>query len=84
KTLGGLYGVAIGKMFAGESMYYLETDGSKLCLCFLVDYLQQRGVNWLDCQQMTPLLASFGAEEVERELFLAMVHEAVSEELKLF
>jgi leucyl/phenylalanyl-tRNA---protein transferase len=84
KSVGGLYGVAIGKMFAGESMFHTESDGSKVSLCFLVDYLRKKGVEWIDCQQMTPLLASFGAKEIDRQVFMKMLKEAVNQDVRLF
>lgn len=84
KLVGGLYGVAMGKMFAGESMFYIESDASKLCLCFLVEYLRERGVEWFDCQQMTPLLEQFGAVEVDRGFFMELLRGAVDEEVQLF
>lgn len=84
KSVGGLYGVAIGKMFAGESMFHTESDGSKVALCFLVDYLQARGVEWIDCQQMTALLASFGACEIDRQVFMGMLKDAVNQDVRLF
>ncbi len=77
RLIGGLYGVSIGGMFAGESMFYLETNASKLCLCFLIDYLRERGVEWIDCQQLTPTFASFGAREIPREKFVALLDRAL-------
>jgi leucyl/phenylalanyl-tRNA--protein transferase len=73
---GGLYGVVIGKMVTGESMFYLKPDASKLALVALIEKLRSKGVEWLDCQQDTPLLRSFGAVPVPRERFVAMVNEA--------
>lgn len=84
KLVGGLYGVAIGKMFAGESMFHTESDASKLTLCFLVDYLKGKGCKWIDCQQNTPLLSSFGAVEITRERFMKELSEAVSVDIQLF
>lgn len=73
KLVGGLYGVSVGRTFAGESMFYTSPNASKLTLLFLCDFLREHSVEWIDCQVMTPLFHSFGAEEVERELFLEMV-----------
>lgn len=84
RLIGGLYGVAIAGMFAGESMFYREPEASKRCLCFLVDYLRQRGVPWIDCQQITPLLAQFGAVEVSREEFMGLLGEVLSRDVVLF
>lgn len=77
KLIGGLYGVSIGKMFAGESMFHTSSNGSKLSLAFLVDYLRKKNVAWLDCQIMTPFLRSMGAREVEREEFIKLLKLAV-------
>ena len=57
---GGLYGVAIGRMFYGESMFSRATDASKVALVALVRELQARGFPMIDCQMNTPLLASLG------------------------
>lgn len=84
KLAGGVYGVSIGRMFAGESMFYNVPNASKLALWHLTDYLRERGAKWLDCQQLTPLLASFGAREVPRKEFLQLLKEAVSSETSLF
>ena len=74
---GGLYGVSIGGMFAGESMFYLKPNASKLALWHLIEYLRERNVGWIDCQQLTPLLRGFGAEEVERPEFIALLQTAI-------
>jgi leucyl/phenylalanyl-tRNA--protein transferase len=82
--IGGLYGISIGTMFAGESMFYLEDGGSKLALWHLAELLQAAGATWFDCQQLTPLLASFGAEEIPRQEFTALLKTAVSSPDKIF
>ena len=81
---GGLYGVSIGRMFAGESMFYKTANASKLALWYLIDYLRERGAKWVDCQQLTPLVASFGAREVPRDRFLELLAEAVDSTDSLF
>jgi len=81
---GGLYGVAIGAMFAGESMFYKKTNASKVALHFLIQYLRERNVKWIDCQVMTPLLKSFGAREIERQEFMCLLEAALVEKLNLF
>jgi leucyl/phenylalanyl-tRNA--protein transferase len=70
RLVGGLYGVAIGRMFFGESMFSTETDASKVALVGLVEELLRRDVPLIDCQQRTPLLASLGAREIPRREFL--------------
>jgi leucyl/phenylalanyl-tRNA--protein transferase len=73
KLVGGLYGVAIGRMFYGESMFSTETDASKVALVGLVEDLRRRDMPLIDCQQRTPLLASMGAREIPRREFLRRV-----------
>jgi leucyl/phenylalanyl-tRNA--protein transferase len=68
--VGGLYGVAIGRMFYGESMFSRATDASKVALVALVAELRARGFPLIDCQVRTPLLASLGACEIPRREFL--------------
>ncbi len=64
---GGLYGIAIGGLFAGESMFHRQTDASKVALVALVDRLVRGGASLLDVQWVTPHLASLGAVAVPRE-----------------
>jgi leucyl/phenylalanyl-tRNA--protein transferase len=71
--VGGLYGVAIGRMFYGESMFSRATDASKVALAGLVDLLKEKGFPLIDCQVHTPLLASMGAREIPRRAFLRQV-----------
>jgi leucyl/phenylalanyl-tRNA--protein transferase len=68
--VGGLYGVALGRMFYGESMFSRATDASKVALVRLVETLQGRGFPLIDCQMHTELLASLGAREIPRRTFL--------------
>ena len=70
ELVGGLYGVAIGRMFYGESMFSRATDASKVALVRLVRHLAERGFPLIDCQMNTPLLASLGAREIPRRAFL--------------
>ena len=84
KLIGGLYGVSIGKMFAGESMFYRKPNASKLALTFLVEELKSKGVSWIDCQVMTPLLKNFGAVEVSRDEYMKLLSDSLSKEVKLF
>lgn len=73
ELVGGLYGVSIGRMFYGESMFARRTDASKTALVTLVSLLRTHGFSVIDCQQATSHLASMGAREVPREAFLATV-----------
>ncbi len=84
ELVGGLYGVGIGGMFAGESMFYREPNASKLALNHLVEILRARGSEWIDCQQLTPFFSSMGAVEIERERFMELLGEAVARDLPPF
>lgn len=68
--VGGLYGVSLGSMFFGESMFSRCPDASKWALAALVAACLRRGVEWIDCQQNTAHLASMGAAEVSRSSFV--------------
>jgi leucyl/phenylalanyl-tRNA--protein transferase len=70
RLVGGTYGVAIGGLFAAESMFYRERDASKVALVHLVAHLRARGYRLLDVQQWTPHTARFGAVEVPRSEYL--------------
>ncbi len=70
QLVGGCYGIKIGRMFYGESMFHHVTDASKVAFVHLVKYLQTQNVNLIDCQMKTPLLASFGGREIERDFFM--------------
>jgi leucyl/phenylalanyl-tRNA--protein transferase len=74
---GGLYGVALGGAFFGESMFHHVTGASKVALCALVDILRRQGFKLLDTQWVTPHLAGFGAVEVPRPVYLRMLKEAL-------
>ncbi|MCW2273837.1 leucyl/phenylalanyl-tRNA--protein transferase [Rhodoblastus acidophilus] len=67
--VGGLYGVALGGAFFGESMFHRATDASKICLTYLVARLNRGGFSLLDTQYITPHLASLGAVEISRAAY---------------
>jgi leucyl/phenylalanyl-tRNA--protein transferase len=69
ELVGGLYGVGIGRMFFGESMFSLQTDASKIALAALVAFCREYGIALIDCQQNTEHLASMGAREISRPAF---------------
>ncbi len=71
KLVGGLYGLVIGKVFCGESMFADENDASKAAYAVLVQHLQEWGYDFIDCQVPTQHLKSLGAKEVSREEFLS-------------
>lgn len=79
ELVGGAYGVCIGRMFYGESMFARVTDGSKIALAYLVDLLRREGVAMIDCQQETAHLASLGAAPIARADFLAHLRYAIGQ-----
>ncbi|MES3025631.1 MAG: leucyl/phenylalanyl-tRNA--protein transferase [Pseudomonadota bacterium] len=79
ELVGGAYGVCIGRMFYGESMFARVTDGSKIALAYLVAFLRSQGVAMIDCQQETGHLASLGAAPITRKAFLAHLGAAIKE-----
>ena len=74
---GGVYGVALGAAFFGESMFSRRTDGSKLALAHLTHHLRTCGFTLFDTQFLTPHLASLGATEISRAQYRALLHEAL-------
>jgi len=74
---GGLYGVALGRMFFGESMFTRVTDASKIALAHLTRQIERWGFGMIDCQMATSHLAAFGAREIPRERFMARLAELV-------
>lgn len=78
--VGGLYGVHLGGAFFGESMFHRVTDASKVALAALVDRMTRRGFLLLDVQWVTPHLEQFGAVEVPRAKYLAMLKSALARE----
>jgi leucyl/phenylalanyl-tRNA--protein transferase len=73
KLIGGLYGVGIGKVFFGESMFSLESNASKAALIYLCYFAMQNGIELIDCQQSTAHLLSMGAKEISRNDFLDLL-----------
>lgn len=79
QLVGGLYCVALGQAVFGESMFAHATDASKVALAALVALCRGQGVRLIDCQQNTRHLASLGAHEIEREIFLTHVARACTQ-----
>ena len=79
--VGGVYGVAVGGLFAAESMFHRVRDASKVALAELVAHLVARGFELLDVQLLTPHLASLGAIEIARDTYLARVADACDTEV---
>ncbi|MEO1641227.1 MAG: leucyl/phenylalanyl-tRNA--protein transferase [Pseudomonadota bacterium] len=79
ELVGGVYGVAIGAAFFGESMFSRTKDASKLALAYLVDRLRLGGFTLFDTQFLTPHLASLGGVEIPRDMYKARLAEAINE-----
>lgn len=80
ELVGGAYGVCIGRMFYGESMFARVTDASKIALAYLVAFLRSEGVRMVDCQQETAHLASLGAAPIPRAAFLEHLRAAIRQD----
>jgi len=76
--VGGLYGIQLGQVFFGESMFSLERDASKVALARLVDECRARDIKVIDCQVASPHLAGLGAREVSRTQFVALLRDYAS------
>lgn len=77
ELVGGGYGISIGNIFCGESMFSKKTDASKVAMYYLVERLKSNGFKLIDCQIPSPHLKSLGAKEISREEFLSLVKESV-------
>jgi len=84
ELVGGLYGVDACGSFAGESMFSLRSNASKLALLFLIDHLKDRGLDWIDIQMLTPHLEALGAKLVSRAEFLEKLTATQQRNLTLF
>ncbi len=78
ELIGGVYGVALGGAFFGESMFSRRTDGSKIALAYLVDRLRVGGFTLFDTQFLTPHLQSLGAVEVSRDTYHRLLRQALA------
>jgi leucyl/phenylalanyl-tRNA--protein transferase len=78
RLAGGIYGVAIGGLFAGESMFSRQPDASKVALAALVERLRQRGFRLFDIQFLTEHTARLGAIEIPRKEYLARLRQALA------
>jgi len=79
--VGGTYGVTIGGLYAGESMFYRVRDASKVALVYLIHHLQSRGYSLFDIQQRTEHTASLGAVEISRREYLECLATAIQQEI---
>ncbi len=82
ELIGGLYGVAIGGAYFGESMFSRRSGGSKAALIWLMNMLQAKGYILHDTQWTTPHLAMFGGREIPRDEYLRLLERAISMEVK--
>lgn len=79
ELVGGMYGVMIGRAFAGESMFYRESHASKFVVIQTVEYFRRHGMTWFDIEVMTPHMAMFGAKEIPRADFMRRLKQAIAE-----
>ncbi len=77
RLIGGVYGIALGGAFFGESMFSRERDGSKIALVWLVDHLSRAGFSLFDTQFVTPHLTRLGAEEISRDAYRVRLSQAL-------
>jgi leucyl/phenylalanyl-tRNA--protein transferase len=78
KLVGGLYGISLGRMFYGESMFSLATDASKIAFVHLVRQLEHWGFGMIDCQMKTAHLATLGAHEIPRGEFVQHLEQLIA------
>ncbi len=78
ELVGGLYGMALGRMFYGESMFSRKTDASKIALAHLCAQLERWNFGMIDCQMNTPHLASLGAREIPRKEFIVRLQDLIN------
>ncbi|MBL4909985.1 MAG: leucyl/phenylalanyl-tRNA--protein transferase [Alteromonadaceae bacterium] len=78
RLVGGLYGVAINGFFSGESMFYLESNASKVALVYLAAHLKSANISFIDCQLLNPFLGSMGCSEIKRENFVKLKEQVLS------
>ncbi len=76
--VGGLYGVSLGGVFCGESMFHLQPNTSKLAFISLVKHMRQHNGLLIDCQMQNPYLASMGVQEVPRHIYLQQLKHAIA------
>lgn len=81
QLVGGLYGVAIGAAFFGESMFSTEPDASQVCYAWLIEHLRRRGYQLLDVQFVNPHLEQFGVVEIPRERYLSLLDQVLRDDL---
>jgi leucyl/phenylalanyl-tRNA--protein transferase len=78
ELVGGLYGIRLGNVFFGESMFHRVRDASKVALVFMVEFLREQGFQMVDCQYLNPHLLQFGAYELSQEDYLMKLDEILN------
>lgn len=79
---GGIYGIALGAAFFGESMFSRCTDASKVCLVHLVEHLRRRGYTLMDVQFVNPHIKQFGVFEIPRSEYLELLRDALEQDVQ--
>lgn len=82
KLVGGVYGIAIGGLFAAESMFYRESNASKAALAALIERMKERGFTLFDCQMVTEVTKKMGAIEISRDEYLKQLKKSLSQTCK--
>ncbi|MFM6984598.1 MAG: leucyl/phenylalanyl-tRNA--protein transferase [Chitinophagaceae bacterium] len=77
EMVGGLYGIAMGKIFFGESMFHTVTNASKIALVFLMEWVKDKEIQVVDCQFINDHLLQFGAKEIPQEEFILLLNKAL-------
>ena len=83
ERVGGLYGLALGRVFCGESMFHTHANASKVCLAYLVETSIKFGISMIDCQVHTPHLENMGAEEITRTEYLGLLKTSLKSRLSV-
>jgi leucyl/phenylalanyl-tRNA--protein transferase len=73
KLVGGLYGVWMNNFVSAESMFHLEDNTSKLAIVFLMEYLHEQGIDWVDTQMLTPVVEQMGGSYISRNEFKTLL-----------
>ena len=79
ELVGGVYGVYVGGVFGGESMFFKESNASKIALLAMIDHLRGHGLTWMDIQMVTPATEAFGGKYIPKRDFLARLEESKSQ-----
>ena len=75
QIIGGLYGVCIGEVISGESMFHKKDNASKVALVYLIQKLKEKNIKFIDTQMVTPVIESFGGKSIERTEFMRRIEQ---------